>query len=59
MLGSSIRSLIDRRLRTGRDARMLQTLPDHVLADMGLQKMEFLSGADGGRHVWVIPHRYY
>ena len=57
--GSSIWSLINRRIRTGRDARVLQTLPDHVLADMGLQKMEILSGSDGGRHVWVIPTRYY
>jgi hypothetical protein len=58
-LGSSIWGLINRRIRTGRDARLLQTLPDHVLADMGLQKMEILSGTDGSRHVWVIPTRYY
>jgi hypothetical protein len=58
-IGSSIWSLIYRRIRTGNDMRVLQTLPDHVLADIGLQKMEFLSGSDGSRHVWVIPHRYY
>ena len=58
-LGSSLWNAIERRIRMGRDARELQTLPDHVLADMGLQKMEVLSGSDGSRHVWVIPHRYY
>ena len=58
-LGSSIWGLINRRIRTGRDARVLQALPDQVLADMGLQKMEVLSGSDGSRNVWVIPHRYY
>lgn len=58
-LGSSILRFITTRIRTGRDARVLQTLPEHVLADMGLQKMEILSGTHGSRHVWVIPHRYY
>ena len=58
-LGNSIWSLIVRYFRTGKDARVLQMLPDHVLADMGLEKMEILTGTDGGRHVWVIPHRYH
>ena len=58
-IGGSIWGRINQRIRTDRDARVLQTLPDHVLADMGLQKMEILSGTDGSRHVWVIPHRYY
>jgi len=46
-------------LRVGKDRRVLQTLPDYVLADMGLEKIEFRSAADGRRDVWVIPHRYY
>lgn len=57
-LGSLIWRVINRRIRTGRDRRVLQTLPDHVLADMGLQKIEIMTGTDGGRRVWVIPHRY-
>ena len=58
-LGNSIWGLINQRIRTGKDARVLQTLPEHVLADLGLEKMEILSGTHGSRHVWVIPHRYY
>ncbi len=50
---------IRRRVRVGKDRRVLQTLPDYVLADMGLEKIEFRSAADGRRDVWVIPHRYY
>lgn len=56
--GNPIWRLISRLRRSGRDARVLKTLPDHVLADMGLQKIEIMSGTDGGRHVWVVPHRY-
>lgn len=58
-LGNPIWRLISRRVRTGRDERVLQMLPEHVLADMGLAKIEIMTGTDGGRHVWVIPHRYY
>ena len=58
-LGRSIMSLISRTMRTGRDARALSALPDHVLADMGLEKMEIMSGTNGSREIWVIPHRYY
>lgn len=58
-LGSSILRFINSQIRTSKDARVLQTLPDHVLADMGLEKMEILSGSNGSRHVWVIPHRHY
>jgi hypothetical protein len=47
-----------RRLRIGRDRRLLQRLPDYVLADMGLERIEFRL-ADGRRDIWVIPHRYY
>ena len=50
---------IRRRVRVGKDRRVLQTLPDYVLADMGLEKIEFRSSAEGRRDVWVIPHRYY
>jgi len=57
-LGHPIRSLVQRCMRTGKDARALQTLPDHVLADMGLEKMDILTGTNGAREIWVIPHRY-
>jgi uncharacterized protein YjiS (DUF1127 family) len=56
-VGNPIWRLISRLRKTGRDARMLKTLPDHVLADIGLEKIE-IRGTDGGRQVWVIPHRY-
>jgi hypothetical protein len=58
-LGNSIWTLIISRVRTWKDARVLQMLPDHVLADMGLEKIEVTAGTAGGRQVWVIPHRYY
>lgn len=57
-LGNSIWALITRSVRTSRDQRTLQMLPDNVLADMGLEKMEIMRGSDGQRQVWVIPHRY-
>ena len=58
-VGNSIRRLVTKRLRTGKDSRVLQTLPDHVLADMGLERIEISSGTHGSRQTWVIPHRYY
>lgn len=58
-LGRLISRALSRRMRVGRDRRVLQSLPDYVLADMGLEKIEFRSSASGGRDVWVIPHRYY
>jgi hypothetical protein len=58
-VGNSIRRLINKRMRTGKDSRVLQTLPDHVLADMGLERIEITTGTYGGRQTWVIPHRYY
>jgi uncharacterized protein YjiS (DUF1127 family) len=58
-LGNSIWAALTMHVRTGRDRRVLQTLPDNVLADMGLEKIEVRSGTDGRHHVWVIPHRYY
>lgn len=58
-LGNSLWTLIVRYLRTGKDGRVLQMLPDNVLADMGLEKIEIMTGTNGGRHVWVIPHRYH
>lgn len=59
VLGRLISRAFSRRMRMGRDRRLLQSLPDYVLADMGLEKLEFRSGADGRRDVWVIPPRYY
>jgi uncharacterized protein YjiS (DUF1127 family) len=58
-LGNSIWAALTMHVRTGRDRRVLQMLPDNVLADMGLEKIEIMSGTAGGRHVRVIPHRYY
>jgi hypothetical protein len=58
-LGYSIWTLIIRSIQANRDERVLQMLPDNVLADMGLEKMEIMAGSDGQRHVWVIPHRYH
>jgi hypothetical protein len=58
-LGRLVLSAFRRRLQVGKDRRVLQTLPDYVLADMGLEKIEFRSAAEGRRDVWVIPHRYY
>lgn len=58
-VGNSIRRLISKRLRTGKDSRVLQTLPDHVLADMGLERIEIATGTYGGRQTWVTSHRYY
>ena len=57
-LASLILSALRRRMRLGRDRRLLQRLPDYVLADMGLERIEFRA-ANGSRDVWVIPHRYY
>ncbi len=58
-LGHPFWRLIRRCRKTGADARILQRLPDHVLADIGLEKMEIMSGTNGTRETWVIPHRYY
>jgi hypothetical protein len=58
-VGNSIRRLIRKRMRTGKDSRVLQTLPVYVLADMGLERVEIMSGTHGSRQTWVIPHRYY
>jgi uncharacterized protein YjiS (DUF1127 family) len=44
--------------RTDRDRRLLQTLPDHVLADMGLERIELPYGPEGDRHVWVGRARH-
>src|SRR5687767_1394397 len=57
-LASLILSALRRRMRLGRDRRLLQRLPDYVLADMGLERIEFRA-ANGSRDVWFIPHRYY
>jgi uncharacterized protein YjiS (DUF1127 family) len=57
--GARIRAGIRRHLRSGRDRRMLQTLPDSMLADIGLEKVEILSASNSRREVWVIPHKYY
>jgi uncharacterized protein YjiS (DUF1127 family) len=44
--------------RTDRDRRLLQTLPDHVLADMGLERIDLPYGPEGDRHVWVGRARH-
>ena len=50
--------VIGHRRKTRRDRRTLQTMPDYMLADIGLQKLEFRSSSDGRSGVWVIPSRY-
>jgi len=57
-LGNSIWTLITGYFRAGKDGRVLQMLPDQVLADMGLERIEIMAGTDGRRHVWVVPHRH-
>ena len=57
-LASLIWRRIRRRMQAGKDRRMLQTLPNSLLSDIGLERIEFRS-SDGRRDVWVIPHRYY
>jgi hypothetical protein len=58
-LGNAIWSALTMRIRAGKDRRALQRLPDYLLADMGLEKIEVTSGTHGRREVWVIPPRYY
>jgi uncharacterized protein YjiS (DUF1127 family) len=58
-LGRLLPALIRKRRKAGADARTLSRLPDHVLADMGLEKMEIMSGPLGGRETWIVPHRYH
>ena len=58
-LGRPIRRFIAKRVRMNKDARTLQMLPGDVLADMGLEKMNVLTGTNGNRDIWVIAHRYY
>jgi hypothetical protein len=57
-LGCPICNFIAKRVRMGRDARTLQMLPDNVLSDMGLEKLEVLTGTNGDRDIRVIRHRY-
>ena len=59
VLGRPFLDLLRRCRKTGKDARTLQMLPDHVLSDIGLERIEVVSGTNRGREVWVIPHRYY
>jgi hypothetical protein len=58
-LGRPLLGLVTRCRKTGKDARTLAMLPDHVLADIGLEKIDVLTGTNGSRDIWVIPHRYY
>jgi uncharacterized protein YjiS (DUF1127 family) len=48
---------IQRNRQVGRDRRLLQALPASLLADMGLEKIEFRSAADGRRETWIVSHR--
>jgi hypothetical protein len=57
-LGNSIWTSMTRYFRAGKDGRVLQMLPEQVLTDMGLERIEIMAGTDGRRHVWVVPHRY-
>ena len=57
-LAAPFRNLIRRCRKVGKDARALQALPDHVLADMGFEKMNILTGTNGSREILIIPHRF-
>ena len=57
-LGRPLLNLIRRCRKVGKDARALQALPDHVLADMGFEKMNVLTGTNGSREILIIPHRF-
>ena len=57
--GQSVRRMLAACVKTDRDRRLLQTLPDHVLADMGLERIELPYGPDGDRHVWVGRTRHF
>ena len=54
---SLIRRRIARYMRVRRDRRLLQALPASLLADIGLEKIEFRSAADGRRETWIVSHR--
>lgn len=53
----SIFRRIGRRMKLGKDRRAVQAMPDSLLADLGLERIEIRT-ADGHREVWTIPHRY-
>lgn len=46
-----------RRMQAGRDRRALQALPDYMLSDLGLEKMELRTSLQDSREVWLIRHR--
>lgn len=48
---------IRRHIQVRRDRRLLQALPASLLADIGLEKIEFRSAADGRRETWIVSHR--
>lgn len=56
-LGRLIRSRLRRRAKAGQDTRALQRLPNHVLADIGLERIEVMSVSEGKREIWIVPHR--
>jgi uncharacterized protein YjiS (DUF1127 family) len=53
--GSFILEWFNERSRATRDECQLQRLPDRVLADIGLERMEILPGTDG--RIKIIPRR--
>jgi hypothetical protein len=58
---AGLRTLISRtivwRVKTGKDRRMLQSVPAYLLADMGLERMEIRTTA-GSEEVWFAHRRY-
>ena len=57
-LGTMIWRRVRRLLKAGRDRRTLQMLPESVLADLGLERLEIRSST-GSRDVWIVPHRHH
>ena len=56
-IASLIWGRIRRHMQVRRDRRLLQALPASLLADIGLEKIEFRSAADGRRETWIVSHR--
>jgi uncharacterized protein YjiS (DUF1127 family) len=55
--GRTVWERFRRALKARRDRRLLQSFSDSLLADIGLERIEFRSAADGRRDIRFIPHR--
>ncbi len=43
--------------KIGKDRRVLQTVPANLLADMGLERIEFRT-TTGDHDLWIAPRRF-